>query len=168
MDRRRNSRKGISMSPKLAQSLYLGGSIVTSVLGIALIWGGIDAGTAANLGQIVGGLVSLLGGTIPTTTAAVRVGKQSVPGGPLDPNAPPPSQAISAVEGIVAVGQQFQDLISGVSHGINQVQNMATGLAAVTGLNIPGLVAPGSPVEELLARVRNQDGATAASAVNAL
>lgn len=64
------------MNPKLRQSLYFGGSIVTGILGIALIWGGIDAGAADNINSIVSGLVSLLGGTAPTAVAGAKVNQQ--------------------------------------------------------------------------------------------
>lgn len=64
------------MNPKIAQTLYALGTVVTSVVGIALLWGGVDAGTANGIGQIVGGLGVLFGGTPQLGLATARTGRQ--------------------------------------------------------------------------------------------
>lgn len=63
------------MGPKARQTLYLGGTIVTGIIGIALLWGGIDSTTANSVNQIVGGLGVLLGGT-SSAVAAAKTGQQ--------------------------------------------------------------------------------------------
>ncbi|AGT14261.1 holin [Mycobacterium phage Adzzy] len=50
------------MTPKIRQSVYLAGTVISGIVGILLLWGGIDAGAAANLDQIVTGLGALIGG----------------------------------------------------------------------------------------------------------
>ncbi|QFG04586.1 holin [Mycobacterium phage Keziacharles14] len=63
------------MSPKIRQSIYLLGTVVSGVVGIALVWGGIDAGVAANIDSILTGLGALVGsGT--SATAATKVNSQ--------------------------------------------------------------------------------------------
>jgi len=84
------------MNPKIAQTIYAAGTIVTSIIGIALIWGGIDAGTANSLNQIIGGVGVLVGGSSVSTTAAVRVTKQAKDG--LFTKATPADAAITAIE----------------------------------------------------------------------
>ncbi|AHG24231.1 holin [Mycobacterium phage Benvolio] len=63
------------MSPKVRQTIYYIGTLVPGILGIALIWGGIDAGAAENIGDIISGALALIGAGAPAT-AAVTVDKQ--------------------------------------------------------------------------------------------
>ena len=63
------------MSSKIRQTLYYLGTIIPGVIGIALIWGGIDSGVADNISQLVVGVLSLLGAGAPAT-AAVKVSQQ--------------------------------------------------------------------------------------------
>lgn len=65
----------MTMSPKVAQTIYQLGTAIPAVLGILLIWGGIDQGAANGIGQILGGLVSIFGAAAPAV-AAGRVSKQ--------------------------------------------------------------------------------------------
>ncbi|QNJ56960.1 holin [Mycobacterium phage Deloris] len=63
------------MSPKVRQTIYYLGTIVPGILGIALVWGGIDAGAAENIGDIIAGALALIGAGAPAT-AAITVDKQ--------------------------------------------------------------------------------------------
>ena len=65
------------MSPKIRQSLYYLGAMVPSVLGFLLIWGGIDQGAADNLGQIVAGIINMVGAAAPATAQATPVATTS-------------------------------------------------------------------------------------------
>lgn len=67
------------MSPKIAKSLYQLGTVVSAILGLVLIWGGIDAGTAASIDQIVAGLVALIPGA-SSAVAERRVTNQTKDG----------------------------------------------------------------------------------------
>lgn len=64
------------MNSKIRQSIYIGGTIVTGILSLAMIWGGLDSDTATSLTQAIAGVVTLLGGTAVTATAATMTGKQ--------------------------------------------------------------------------------------------
>lgn len=63
------------MSPKIRQSFYYLSSIITSVIGLALLYGGIKTGTASNITEILAGLGGLLGATGPAL-AGKKVGEQ--------------------------------------------------------------------------------------------
>ena len=101
------------MTPKIARTLYALGTIVTGVLSVALIWGGIEQGTADSIGQIITGLTVLIGGTAVTGTAGVRVTRQAkdgILGTPAD-------RVIAGVEAITATRDQAAadlDRITGV------------------------------------------------------
>lgn len=116
------------LSPKVSQSLYIGGSLVTGVLSLGMIWGGIDTDTAVNLGQVVTGIVTLLGGTAVSSMAAARTSKQRKDGVFDDA---PVVHADNAVEGIAAVAQQFNAMVATVTDGVQKVQDAAGGLAGV-------------------------------------
>lgn len=63
------------MNPKIAQSLYQLGTVVSGLVGLFLVWGGIDAGAADSLNQIIGGLLALMPGAA-NAVAAKRVSGQ--------------------------------------------------------------------------------------------
>ncbi|AQT28203.1 holin [Mycobacterium phage Sham4] len=86
------------MSTRLAQTVYYLGTIVPSVLGILLLWNGIDAGAAENIGQIIAGLLNLIGAGAPAT-AAVRVNRQ-IKDGTLTSSAS--EQVVKGVEQVLA------------------------------------------------------------------
>jgi hypothetical protein len=87
------------MSPKIRESLYYLGTIVTGVLGIALIWGGIDAGAADSIGDILAGFLALIGASAPAV-AAKKINEQRRDG-TLDVVSP----ADAVVNGVQAVIQ---------------------------------------------------------------
>lgn len=86
------------MNPRIAQSIYALGTVITGLLSVLLIWGGIEQGTADSIGQIIGGLGTLLGGTGPLATATVRTTRQRADGTLGDPL----GQVLAGVEKITA------------------------------------------------------------------
>ena len=75
------------MSPKLRQTLYYLGTLITGGLGILVLYGAIDQGAADHLGGIVTGIVALFGAAAPAV-AANQVNKQRKDGTfelPADP-----------------------------------------------------------------------------------
>jgi hypothetical protein len=67
------------MTPRVRQSLYLAGTALSSVLGIALLWGGVSADAAHSANQLIAGALALLGAGAPAV-AAHTVGKQAKSG----------------------------------------------------------------------------------------
>lgn len=63
------------MSPKLRQSFYYLSTIVTSIVGLALLYGGLSAGVADNITEVLAGLGGLLGAAGPAV-AGKKVGEQ--------------------------------------------------------------------------------------------
>jgi len=115
------------MNPKIAQTIYAVGTVVTAVTGIALLWGGIDAGTADSIGQIVGGISVLLGGTPVAATAAVRTTKQ-INSGTLGS---PADQIVSAITSIAATKAQAEADIAKVTQTAQDVLGVIPGAAAI-------------------------------------
>ena len=103
------------MSPKIRQSLYYLGAMVPSVLGFLLIWGGIDQGAADNLGQIVAGIINMVGAAAPAT-AAVKVGQQRKDGTFDTPSAA--DRVISGVQEALAQQQAAQDELDRVKDAV--------------------------------------------------
>lgn len=63
------------MSPKIRQSFYFLSSAVTALVGLVVLWGGLDAGAANNLTAIIAGLAGLFGAAGPAV-AGKKVGEQ--------------------------------------------------------------------------------------------
>lgn len=97
------------MGPRSRQTVYYLGTIVSSALGIALLFHGVSSGAADSINQIVAGLVALLGGAAPAATAARAITKQRQDGA-FD-SASPADQAID-----------------GINQAVAQVQNAASDL----------------------------------------
>lgn len=74
------------MNPKVRQSVYLIGTIISGVVGVALIWGGIDAGSASNIEAIISGIGALIGGGASATAA--RTVKEQRNAGTFDSTSP--------------------------------------------------------------------------------
>ena len=87
------------MNPKIAQTLYALGTVVTGIVSTVLIWGGISAESAAGITQAIAGLLTLLGGTAVTTTAGIRVTKQRADG-TFDEPANPVDQVLGGLTAI--------------------------------------------------------------------
>lgn len=63
------------MSAKMRQSFYYLSTIVTSIVGLALIYGGISSGLAEHVTTVLAGVGGLLGATGPAL-AGRKVGEQ--------------------------------------------------------------------------------------------
>jgi hypothetical protein len=103
------------MSPKIRQTIYAFGTLISAVLGIALIWGGVNTGTADNANQIIAGLLALLGGGAPAV-AASTVAKQTKAGA-FD-NVPVAEQAISAIQKTIEKANTAQNDVQRVTQAI--------------------------------------------------
>ena len=109
------------MSPKARQIVYYIGTLVPGLLGLALIFGGIEAGAAENLEAIVAGFLNLLGASAPAT-AAVKVRQQrkdgTLTGSPAEQVTRGVEQVIeakrAAEEEVARVRQVFDTAIGGV------------------------------------------------------
>jgi len=113
----------MALSPKVAQTVYDIGTIVSGVVGIALIWGGVSADTAQSIDLIVSGLGTLLGGTAPAATAAVRVRSQradgTLGGNPLD-------QVANGLQAIVAAETTAANIHAQAVSELDRAKQVAT------------------------------------------
>lgn len=115
---------GSLIPAKFRAALYYLGTLVTGVLGIALVFGAITSKDADSVTQAVTGLLALLGGTAPTALAAIKT-TQQISNGTLAPSA-----VQTTVQGLQQVNAEFGNLTSAVTTGLAQVQAQA---AAVLG-----------------------------------
>jgi len=84
------------MTPKIRQTLYLLGTVATSLVTLAAVWHGIDGGTATALGNTITAILGLLG-VGATATAGTVVAKQRTDG-TLDFTGTAAEQAVAAIE----------------------------------------------------------------------
>ncbi|QBP31397.1 holin [Mycobacterium phage Miramae] len=122
------------MSPKVRESLYYVGTIIPALLGLGMIWGGIDAGAADSIGDIITGALALLGATAPAT-AAVKVNKQRKDG-TLEPLAPV-EQVVNGVQAVIAAQQSAQA-------ELDRVKDAVTGAIGI----IPGVLPQLGPLAQ--------------------
>lgn len=122
----------MTMNSKLAQTIYQLGTVIAGVLGIALIWGGIDAGSAANIGQIIAGITALIPGAA-SGTAAVRVGKQRA-NGTLD--ASPVDQVLGGLSAITGAQATAAEVAAQAADDLAKVTTAITG--AIGGVPVIG------------------------------
>ena len=106
------------MSPKVRQSIYQIGTIVPALLGLLLIWGGIDAGAAEHVNQIVAGFVAIFGSAAPAT-AAREVKKQRNDG--TFESAAPVDQVINGVQAVIEAQKQAQAEVERVKSVLSDV-----------------------------------------------
>lgn len=106
------------MTPKLAQTLYQLGALVSAVLGIALIWGGIDSGAADSINQIIGGLVALIPGAT-NAVAGKRVSTQRNDG--TFETVAPADQVINGVQAVIEAQAKAQTDIDRVKDVVTAV-----------------------------------------------
>lgn len=118
------------MNPKIAQTIYALGTVVTGIVGIALLWGGIDAGTADGIGQIMGGLGVLVGGTPQLALATARTGRQ-INNGTL--GATPEQRVINGLNEIAATKVAAETALSNVTSVAQDVLGVIPGGSAVIG-----------------------------------
>ncbi|AHG24054.1 holin [Mycobacterium phage LittleGuy] len=113
------------MSPKVRETLYYLGTIIPGVVGIALIWGGLDAGSAESIGDILVGVLTLLGASAPAV-AAKKVNEQRKDG-TLLPQAPV-DQVVSGVTAILETQAKAQA-------ELDRVKSVVAGAASI----VPGV-----------------------------
>ena len=112
------------MSPKIRQTIYYLGTIVPAILGIALVWGGIDAGSADNIAQIITGLLSFFSAGAPAV-AAKKVSDQQKDG----------TLADKPVDKVVKGGQDVIANHQAATAELELVKNAVTGAVGI----IPGI-----------------------------
>lgn len=83
------------MTPKIRQTLYLAGTVATSLVTLLAVWRGIDSHTATALGNTITAVLGLLG-VGATATAGAVVAKQCTDG-TLDFTGPAAQQAVDAI-----------------------------------------------------------------------
>lgn len=134
------------MTPKLRQSIYYLGTIVPGVLGLALIWGGIDAGAAKNIGDILVGLTSLLGAAAPAT-AAVKV-QQQRKDGTLD-NLSPAEQVVKSVQSVIQAQASASSDLELVKQAVAGAVGIIPGIGPLAS-QIINTIAPGPQYQGFL------------------
>ena len=120
------------MSPKIRESLYYLGTIVPGVIGLALIWGGIDQGAADSLGDILAGVLSLIGAAAPATAAA-KVNQQRKDG-TLD-KVSPADQVVNGVQAVLKAQTDAQAEVEKAAAEIDRVKTAVTGAVGI----VPGM-----------------------------
>lgn len=118
------------MSPKIRQSIYLLGTVVSSLIGVVLLWGGIDAGVAGNLTTVIGGAIALLGAGAPAV-AASTVNKQ-IKDGTLSSVAPADA-VISGVQAVISAAQAASDAKTAAEAEVERVKTAVSDIAS----NVP-------------------------------
>lgn len=113
------------MSPKIRESLYYIGTIIPGVLGLALVWGGIDAGAAEHIGDVIAGALALLGATAPAT-AAVKVNQQRKEG------------VFDTVAPVDAVVKNVQAVIEAQAAATADLERVKTAVTSAVGV-VPGI-----------------------------
>lgn len=88
------------MTPKIRQTLYLLGTVATSVVTLLAVWRGIDSHTATALGNTITAVLGLLGVSATGVAGAVVAKQRS--DGTLDFSGSPAEQAIAAIEAVNA------------------------------------------------------------------
>lgn len=133
------------MNPKIRQTIYQLGTVLTGVLGIALVWGGIDAGSAQNIDSIVQGLIALLGSGASGLAATVT--KEQRKDGTLEPKSP--------LEQILRGAQQVQQAKAVAEDEYAKAQSVLNGLAqsGVTPFIPPSAFNPAQVVSNVVAPI---------------
>lgn len=91
------------MTPKIRQTLYLLGTVATSVVTLLAVWRGIDSHTATALGNTITAVLGLLG-VGATGVAGAVVAKQRADG-TLDFTGTAAEQAVAAIAATAAQAQ---------------------------------------------------------------
>ena len=103
------------MSPKVRQTIYYAGTLISTVIGVALLWGGLSADTASSILNMVGGIVTLLGGAAPAI-AAKKVGEQ-MNNGAFDQSSPA-DQVVNGINAVLAQAQSAQADVERVKEAV--------------------------------------------------
>ena len=107
------------MTPRVRQSVYLIGTVISGVIGVALLWGGISAESANSVSQLVAGLVALLGGAAPAVAA--RTVTKQIHDGSFDSD--PADQVIKGLEAVVAARSAAQLQVDRVKDAVTAAVN---------------------------------------------
>lgn len=105
------------MTPQIRRTIYQLGTVASSVLGIALIWGGISQGTADHINTVLAGLVALLSGGAPAVAA--KTVKEQAKGGVFDA-VPVAEQAITAIQATIEQAITAQADVQRVTEAVTQ------------------------------------------------
>jgi hypothetical protein len=125
------------MSPKFRQTFYYLSSVITSVIGLALLYGGLKAGTADNITTILAGLGGLLGATGPAL-AGKKVGEQTKEG---------VFDSLSPADQISQGAKQLNDILSNAHQQADQAKEVLTGV-------LGGVPILGAQLEDALNRIK--------------
>lgn len=110
------------MGPKLRQTVYYLGTIVSGALGIALLFHGVSADAAGNINSMVAGLIALLGGSAPAAVAAHTITKQRADGAF---NNSPVDQVTNGIQAVIqastAAASDVERVKAVVSDALGQV-----------------------------------------------
>lgn len=117
------------MSTKFREVLYLVGAIVPSLLGLIVMFTGIEQGAADHIAQIFAGLVTLLGAAAPAT-AAVVVRKQTKDGtltsAPIDKVITGVTEVVKAQQKADQEVERVKELLQGAVVSIPALGPIAT------------------------------------------
>ncbi len=127
------------MTPKIRQTVYLLGTVVSSIIGAILLWGGIDAGMAEHLNEVITGLVALLGAGAPAI-AASTVNKQRKDG-TLDSIAPADA-VISGVQAVIEAKAAAEAEVDRVKNAVSDITSTAPVLGSLAQQVIDSIKAP--------------------------
>ena len=129
------------MTPKIRQTIYYIGAAVPSILGLALIWGGIDQGAADSIGDIIAGFLNLIGAAAPATPA-IKVGQQRKDG-TLD-NLSPAEQVAKSVQDVIEKQVQANADLQAVKQAVTGAVGTIPGIGPLAGQLI-NMVLPNAP-----------------------
>ncbi|ASZ75176.1 holin [Mycobacterium phage MissWhite] len=107
------------MSPKVRQTIYLLGTAAPALLGIALIWTGLDAESAADIGDIIAGVVAILGSGAPAIAAGTVASQRK--DGTLATS--PVEQVTKAIEQVIANKQNAEAQVAAVQDAVSRAAN---------------------------------------------
>jgi len=128
------------MTPQIRRTIYQLGTVASSVLGIALIWGGISQGTADHINTVLAGLVALLSGGAPAVAA--KTVKEQAKGGVFDAVPAPADAAITAINATIEQAITAQADVQRVAEAVT---------SAVSGTPVgPVVAAAGDVVEQVI------------------
>lgn len=104
------------MGPKVRQTIYYVGTVITAVIGCALLWGGLSADAAHSIVNVLGGVLTLLGAGAPAV-AARTVGKQ-MKNGKFDEN--PADRVINGINDLIANAETAKSDVERVKDAVTE------------------------------------------------
>jgi len=138
------------MSDKLRQTIYNVGTVSAGVLTLLTLYGAITAETSDKLQDLIEVVMGVVAtGGLGTAAAVLKDQRKK---GVLEP--PPPEQVV--VDNLGAIGEKFNNVVSDVISGIEQVQKAAGNLSPVV---VPAAPVLGPLAEQVIQVVRHEDEA---------